>query len=167
MSGERMDVVNIDSENSDEDKILENKVKSVTLVDRSRLAKKSTAPAPVPEIKYQLLTKRQAAIASKDKTKEIVKQISDKEYFETESRRKNEKRNVRRIPGALYDSSGVHINSNVDLCDCLQDSCRGCHFHCRKCASQKCGAECRVNRKFVYENIEYHGYEFVIKNPLL
>lgn len=158
----QMDVVNIDSENSDEEISLNNKVKNVTLAERPRVAKKSTAPEP----KYTSLTKRQAAIASKDKTKEIVKQSSDKEYFETE-RRKVDKRTARKVPGALHDSNGVHIATNVDLCDCLQESCKGCHFHCKKCLSQKCGVECRVNRKFIYESIEYHGYEFVIKNPLL
>lgn len=73
----------------------------------------------------------------------------------------------RKVPGALYDENGVHIMTGIDLCDCLQKACPGCHFPCPKCKSLKCGPECRCNRKYVYDQIEYHGCDLVVKNPFL
>nr|XP_023018877.1 ARL14 effector protein [Leptinotarsa decemlineata] len=74
--------------------------------------------------------------------------------------------NVRRPAGAIYDENGVHISSGVDLCDCLNEDCVGCFFECPKCESMKCSTDCRVHRKYMVEQIEYHGYDHVIKNPL-
>lgn len=81
-------------------------------------------------------------------------------------RKINPPSNVRRPVGALFDEHGVHINSGLDLCDCLVEDCVGCFFDCPKCGSPKCGTECRVHRKYVVEQIEYHGYDHVIKNTL-
>ncbi|XP_064474666.1 uncharacterized protein LOC135388794 isoform X3 [Ornithodoros turicata] len=66
-----------------------------------------------------------------------------------------------------YNTKGVHIASNQDLCDCLDLSCPGCHYPCPKCRSPKCGHECRCSRHFVYEQIEIDGTDTVIKNQLL
>lgn len=46
----------------------------------------------------------------------------------------------------VYDGSGRIRSSGKDVCDCLRDSCCGCHFPCSKCKSSKCGIECRNNR---------------------
>ncbi|XP_049834502.1 ARL14 effector protein isoform X2 [Schistocerca gregaria] len=70
----------------------------------------------------------------------------------------------RRQAASLYDDRGIYIATGKDLCDCLDETCVGCHFPCPKCRSNKCGQECRVNRKFVYEQIEIEGTDIVIKN---
>ena len=44
---------------------------------------------------------------------------------------------------SLYDSEGVLLQSGLDLCDCLEDSCPGCHLPCSNCSSPKCGHLCR------------------------
>ncbi|XP_026320237.1 ARL14 effector protein [Hyposmocoma kahamanoa] len=64
----------------------------------------------------------------------------------------------------IYNERGHITATGKDLCDCLDDSCAGCHFPCPKCNSTKCGHECRVNRKWMYEKIETEGNDFVIKN---
>ncbi|XP_052557276.1 ARL14 effector protein-like [Tympanuchus pallidicinctus] len=53
-----------------------------------------------------------------------------------------------------YDSHGRLLGSNADLCDCLDENCLGCFYPCPKCNSNKCGPECRCNRKWVYDTIE-------------
>ena len=44
---------------------------------------------------------------------------------------------------SVYDSKGVLLQSGLDLCDCLEDSCPGCHLPCSNCSSPKCGHLCR------------------------
>ncbi|NXS51634.1 A14EL protein, partial [Brachypteracias leptosomus] len=53
-----------------------------------------------------------------------------------------------------YDKHGRMLCNNIDLCDCLDKSCMGCFYPCPKCNSNKCGPECRCNRKWVYDKIE-------------
>ncbi|CAG4978345.1 unnamed protein product [Parnassius apollo] len=64
----------------------------------------------------------------------------------------------------IYNERGQIAATGKDLCDCLDETCPGCHFPCTKCNSNKCGHECRVNRKWMYEKIEIEGNDFVIKN---
>ncbi|KAJ8959526.1 hypothetical protein NQ314_006263 [Rhamnusium bicolor] len=136
-----------------------------------RTARKSTASQPT----QGYITRRQAA----KNANKALRAISDPfmanfnpETSVREKRKLNRKinppsTNVRRPAGALYDENGVHISTLTDLCDCLNEDCVGCFFECPKCGSQKCGTECRVHRKYLIDQIEYHGYDNVIKNPLL
>ncbi|KAM4017799.1 ARL14 effector protein isoform 2-T2 [Anomaloglossus baeobatrachus] len=63
----------------------------------------------------------------------------------------------------VYDSQGILLANGMDLCDCLDEDCMGCFYACRKCGSNKCGIECRCDRKWLYEQIEIEGGE-VIRN---
>ncbi|KAK4885590.1 hypothetical protein RN001_001861 [Aquatica leii] len=141
-------------------------------VSEKRIAKKSTG---IPEIRMPIVTpvtRRQVALANSNKSLEQDKFLEnfDPECSARERRKLTRKVNAvsqaRRVPGALYDENGVHIVTGMDLCDCLQTQCSGCHFPCPKCKSQKCGPECRCNRKYVYDQIEYHGCDLIVKNPL-
>ena len=58
---------------------------------------------------------------------------------------------------SVYDELGRLISDLRDLCDCLDAACPGCHMPCPKCYSQKCGAECRCNRRWTYQEVEIEG----------
>ncbi|XP_071436971.1 ARL14 effector protein-like isoform X1 [Pithys albifrons albifrons] len=53
-----------------------------------------------------------------------------------------------------YDKHGRLLCNDIDLCDCLEVDCLGCFYPCPKCNSNKCGPECRCNRKWVYDTLE-------------
>lgn len=59
------------------------------------------------------------------------------------------------------------LNRTVDLCDCLEEECSGCHCPCRKCGSQKCSFQCRGNRSAVIEEIEIQGVGKILRNLFL
>merc|ERR1712062_849159 len=66
----------------------------------------------------------------------------------------------------VYDEKGILISCGKDVCDCMDDSCPGCHFPCPKCRSNKCGNECRQNRKWMFESVELDGNPNSVKyNP--
>lgn len=75
----------------------------------------------------------------------------------------NADRQTMPIKSKVYDSQGVLIVSKRDRCDCLDEDCLGCFYPCPSCDSQKCGIECRCDRKWLYEQIEVEGGE-VIRN---
>lgn len=54
------------------------------------------------------------------------------------------------IKPALHDNSGRLVSNKVDVCDCQDENCAGCHFPCASCGSEKCGVECRCNRIWTY-----------------
>ncbi|NWX37231.1 A14EL protein, partial [Notiomystis cincta] len=64
-----------------------------------------------------------------------------------------------------YDQHGRLLCNNIDLCDCLEIDCLGCFYPCPKCNSNKCGPECRCNRKWVYETIETEAGEVISSLP--
>ncbi|KAJ1181889.1 hypothetical protein NDU88_007088 [Pleurodeles waltl] len=61
----------------------------------------------------------------------------------------------------VYDNQGLLLFNGMDLCDCLDEDCLGCFYACPNCGSNKCGAECRCDRKWIYEQIEIEGGEVV------
>ncbi|XP_025077310.1 ARL14 effector protein-like isoform X2 [Pomacea canaliculata] len=63
----------------------------------------------------------------------------------------------------MYDETGRLLENSLDICDCLDKDCPGCHFPCPKCASEKCGAECRSGRRWTYEQVEVEGTNLVFK----
>ncbi|XP_052792058.1 ARL14 effector protein-like isoform X2 [Mya arenaria] len=65
----------------------------------------------------------------------------------------------------LYDEFGNLAINGKNLCDCLDVDCPGCHFPCPKCSSEKCGGDCRCNRKWVYEYVESEGTGTTISWP--
>lgn len=139
-----------------------------------RVAKKSTTtanssvsihPKPYP-IRRQATIKQQNTIHVANRFLENFNPETSVREKRKLNRKINPQTTVRRPPGALYDENGTHIATCVDMCDCLIEDCLGCFFPCPKCGSQRCGIDCRVHRKYIYDQIEYHGYDLVVKNPL-
>ncbi|XP_065797825.1 ARL14 effector protein-like [Muntiacus reevesi] len=64
-----------------------------------------------------------------------------------------------------YDKSGRLICNDADLCDCLEKNCLGCFYPCPKCNSNKCGPECRCNRRWVYDAIVTEAGEVISEQP--
>ncbi|XP_034472103.1 ARL14 effector protein-like [Drosophila innubila] len=65
---------------------------------------------------------------------------------------------------SAYDEYGNIRWSGADVCDCMNDECCGCWSECGNCGSTRCGPQCRVHRKFFYENIIYDGKELTVSN---
>ena len=63
----------------------------------------------------------------------------------------------------MYDESGRLLENSLDVCDCLENNCPGCHMPCPKCGSEKCGTECRCSRRWTYESIEVEGTDLKFK----
>lgn len=63
---------------------------------------------------------------------------------------------------SMYDGSGRIRATRADVCDCLDNSCSGCHFPCRKCQSNKCGKECRRHRNDYVDCIRTDGEDNVV-----
>ncbi|XP_014238480.1 ARL14 effector protein-like [Trichogramma pretiosum] len=89
----------------------------------------------------------------------------DPEQSEREKRKLNRRLTSGPKKASVYDENGYHIATGQDLCDCLDSKCAGCHCPCPKCSSKKCGHECRVGRKYMYESIENEGSDQVTRNP--
>lgn len=88
------------------------------------------------------------------------------ENFNPETSGREIRKMTRKLKGAgkknaLYDDKGVHIATNLNMCDCLDKYCPGCHFECPKCGSGKCGTECRSTRRWIYETVEVEGTNYM------
>ncbi|XP_062368936.1 ARL14 effector protein-like [Cinclus cinclus] len=64
-----------------------------------------------------------------------------------------------------YDKHGRLLCNDIDLCDCLEMDCLGCFYPCPKCNSNKCGSECRCNRRWVYDTIETEAGDVISVLP--
>ncbi|XP_060526511.1 ARL14 effector protein [Cylas formicarius] len=159
-----------DSESSEEE------YNPKTNARENRTARKSTTQtASAPTSNYA--TRRQAArnaskaIANTSSSFEQSMETFNPDLSQRERRKISRKfttpqTTVRRPFGAVYDEQGTHLQSGLDMCDCLNQKCPGCWFECPKCESQKCGTECRSHRKYIVDSIEYHGYDKTVKNPI-
>jgi len=63
------------------------------------------------------------------------------------------------------DGRLIQYADDYELCDCLRPNCTGCHFKCPSCEDRRCGHECRVNRKWLYEAVEIEGTALEFRNP--
>jgi len=107
-----------------------------------------------------------------DKERQEFLSEFDRNASEREKRKLNKKNNYKEPSGRgrnknnVYDEKGILISCGKDVCDCMDDSCPGCHFPCPKCRSNKCGNECRQNRKWMFESVELDGKPSSVKyNP--
>lgn len=78
-----------------------------------------------------------------------------------------ESQQIQRVPTTMFDAKGRYRANGFDICDCLDNTCPGCHFPCPNCKNTKCGPCCRVNRKWPFESIQHEEKESIIKNKLL
>lgn len=90
----------------------------------------------------------------------------DQSQSEREKRKLNKKHTNKKGKAVVYDERGILMSVKKDLCDCMEDTCPGCHFPCPKCRSNKCGHECRQNRKWVFNCVELDGIPgSLVENP--
>uniref|UniRef100_A0A0B6ZDG2 ARF7 effector protein C-terminal domain-containing protein n=2 Tax=Arion vulgaris TaxID=1028688 RepID=A0A0B6ZDG2_9EUPU len=91
-------------------------------------------------------------------------QVTD--FDPEKSQREMCKMNRRSKKNQLYDDRGVLLGTHLDLCDCLEKDCPGCHLPCQRCGSLKCGTDCRCNRKFTVDLIEVEGTNAIYNFPI-
>lgn len=72
-----------------------------------------------------------------------IKRFVQKQQASKRRRRKPQKQ-------TFHDRSGIRISDGKDVCDCQDMNCPGCHFPCSSCGSERCGVECRCDRKWTY-----------------
>ncbi|KAK0073749.1 hypothetical protein PV325_009303 [Microctonus aethiopoides] len=117
-----------------------------------------------------LNTKRNTRYSKQIVTDNVAKKFL-RDFDPQSSEREKRKLHRRLYPGSkkhiLYDECGVFIQTGTNICDCLQSDCSGCHLPCSKCGSNKCGHECRIHRRWIYDSIENEGSDVVMKNSIL
>ncbi|XP_062919193.1 ARL14 effector protein-like isoform X3 [Mobula hypostoma] len=96
----------------------------------------------------------------KEFTPETSRRVKRKQQTK-QPNQSNADRQTMPVKSKVYDSQGLLIFSGLDRCDCLDEHCLGCFYPCPNCGSQKCGIECRCDRKWLYEQIEVEGGEII------
>ena len=108
-----------------------------------------------PMIKRKTKRSRRGVVEERVNTK-------DKDMEQASEESDAEKHSMDPIPTAekpsVYDNMGVLLQTGLDLCDCLEDLCPGCHFPCPNCGSSKCGHVCRSGRKWQYSSVMLDGF---------
>ncbi|XP_074651195.1 ARL14 effector protein-like [Tubulanus polymorphus] len=156
--------------------IIEDSDSRLTILSSSDTSASATADNNSSSSVYTLRDRRSIAQMS-EKQKEIHKLSFTNpgkfmENFNPESSAREMRKMNRRIykketskRNQMYNENGLLVEDGIDLCDCLDISCPGCHFPCPKCQSEKCGVECRCNRKYVYERVEVEGTREIRRFP--
>ncbi|XP_005096539.1 ARL14 effector protein-like [Aplysia californica] len=90
----------------------------------------------------------------------------DPERSQREMRKMNRRLHTKESKkNQAYDSQGILLENGLDLCDCLDKDCPGCHFPCPRCNSAKCGSDCRSNRRYIIDFIEVEGMDSMYSFP--
>lgn len=95
-----------------------------------------------------------------EKSAREKRKLTRKSYAESHTQ-------IQRGAQSMFDEKGRYRSNGADICDCLDNTCPGCHFLCPHCKSTKCGPICRSNRKWPFECIEHDGKDLVVRNKLL
>merc|ERR1712083_74116 len=140
---------------------------------RRRKSKQDSSKDPtekMEKLKITATTSRQKKRLMDKEREEFLNEF-DQTTSERERRKNQTKEKIRestrgRGKGRVYDDKGILVSCKKDLCDCMDDTCPGCHFPCPKCRSNKCGHECRQNRKWIFDCVELDGMPGSLKeNP--
>ncbi|GFY49892.1 ARL14 effector protein-like [Trichonephila inaurata madagascariensis] len=119
---------------------------------------------------YGSMTLRERTTEKPKESKEepdLNRHVSERELKKIEKLESKAPRRKRNKYPRKYNSQGIHIASGIDLCDCLEVECEGCYTPCPKCSSEKCGTECRQNRRWEYEAYKIEGSDIVVSNPTM
>lgn len=98
--------------------------------------------------------------------KELAKLEDDLQFMENFDP-ENSSRNLQKRKKRYHHNDGrlVQYADDFEVCDCLRPQCPGCHLPCRSCGDRRCGKDCRVNRKWIYDGVEVEGRSLEFTNP--
>lgn len=115
----------------------------------------------------RLATRRILQLVADSKISDFNPEKSAREKRKLKRLNNTERQQMHRNTATMFDSKGRYRVNGFDICDCLDNTCPGCHFPCPNCEDTKCGPCCRVNRKWPFESIEHEERNLVIKNKIL
>ncbi|XP_052242181.1 ARL14 effector protein-like [Dreissena polymorpha] len=167
-SGDDADDVMIIDDDSDDDNTVSNylsNVKSLNAMKAHRDSQNARVLAELDKInKLDISDEEKTKQAKQLRMLNFVNPGKFMDDFDPERSARELKKMNRRLnkdktakKNQMYNDKGLLVANGRDLCDCLEVDCIGCHFPCPKCKSEKCGGDCRCNRKWVYEKVESEG----------